>query len=117
MRRCRLGRRPWCPASGVEPGELAGQFLSSDLVGSHYDGTNNSGEILNVSGTCGGQIAFGTVNVWDDIISSTRQRSCGVIKHFENTNFSGDLYVHDGATNTLHNLGAMSNRTSSVTYD
>ncbi|HYI62348.1 MAG TPA: hypothetical protein VEW93_11165 [Acidimicrobiales bacterium] len=99
----------------VDPEELSNRSLLS-VVATHYANSGGAGAILDVGGSCDGSIAFATNDPWNNLISSTRQRSCGVIKHFDNINLTGDNEAHDGAGGTLLNLSSMDNRASSVGY-
>lgn len=100
----------------IDPEELGLRSLTN-LVGTHYDTTSGTGAILDVEGVCDSSTAFGSTDFWNNRIGSSRQRTCGAIKHFDNANLTGDSETHDGATNTLEALTGMDNRTTSIGYD
>jgi hypothetical protein len=101
----------------AEPGEFVGAMLSSVTVAVHYESTDGVGPALSVFGECGGSISFGAGDPWNNTIASTRHHACGNIKHFDNTNLTGDSKLTTGLLGILWpNLGTMQNRTSSVGY-
>ncbi len=105
----------WC--EWAEPGEFVGAMLSSVTVAVHYDNTDGFGSALTVTGECGGSIAFGAGDPWNNTIASTRHHACGNIKHFDNANLTGDNKLTTGPFGILWaSLGTMQNRTSSVGY-
>ncbi len=100
----------------VDPGEFAGRLLSSTVLATHYSGASAGGSFLNVSGNCGESIAFDSADPWNNVISSTRHRACGTIKHFANATLSGTYEETQGPANALFNLTTLDDMTSSIGY-
>ncbi len=100
----------------VDPEEIEDLSLLSTTVGSHYQGAAGSGSVLTVTGNCGESLGFSPSDPWNNIISSSRQRSCAGMKHWSNGNLTGDQEGHTGPSGSLINLTTMDNRTSSIMY-
>ncbi|HYI60499.1 MAG TPA: hypothetical protein VEW93_01690 [Acidimicrobiales bacterium] len=100
----------------VEPGEWAGSMLRSTTVATHYDGGGGVTPALTVTGNCNESISFSAGDPWNNAISSTRHRACGVIKHFDEAGMGGDNLVTTGGWGIVWDLPGMSNRSSSVGY-
>lgn len=100
----------------VEPGDMALRLMANNLIGTHYTLASGSGSYLNVFGSCGESISFGSSDPWNNEISSTRHRTCAGIKHFDYANLGGDSEANSLSPGVLVNLTYMNNRTSSVAY-
>lgn len=112
----RSGIRSEVDCEWVKPGEWVSTLNRSTILAIHYDGLSGAGDYLTVTGSCGSSISFGAGDPWNNVISSTQHRACGVIKHFDTANMGGDTLVTTGALGMLLSLLGMSNRTSSVSY-
>lgn len=93
---------------------------SSDVVlAEHYVNANGGGSSLTVwgSGCTGLGVSFASSDPWNDVISSTRHRACGNVKHFEHSTYSGSTQTTTGAFGQVANLNStMNDKTSSIKY-
>lgn len=106
----------WCDDEELDLESWAGAPLRSTLLATHYTGGSGTGMALNVLGTCNSGVSFGPSDPWNNVISSTRHRACGNIKHYDNDDYTGDNELTQGGPGALVNLTTMDDRTSSVEY-
>lgn len=93
---------------------------SSDVVlAEHFVNANGGGSSLTVwgSGCTGLGVSFASSDPWNDIISSTRHRACGNVKHFEHASYSGATQTTTGTFGQVVNLNStMNDKTSAIKY-
>jgi hypothetical protein len=85
---------------------------SGDVLARHYTGINGSGNVLTVTGSCGGSLQLS--GEWNDTISSTQHGICGRIKHFTDANGGGANQITMGGTANMN--GTLNDQVSSVYY-
>jgi uncharacterized protein affecting Mg2+/Co2+ transport len=93
---------------------------SSMVIARHYDLTNATGAVLDVTGTTctGAQVSFLSTDPWNNRITSTEHTVCGYAKHWSNSNYTGsNELTGNGTGGYVQNLGAtLNNATSSIDY-
>lgn len=85
--------------------------LAASTIAIHFDGRNNSGSSISISGTeCSG----GHVNLTNDWVNRIRSTAnfCPTVKFFDGFDKSGDAEATSGITN----LGPLDRRANSVSY-
>jgi hypothetical protein len=93
-------------------GAMLRAMQSGDVLARHYTGFNGTGNMLTVTGSCGGSLQL--TGEWNDTISSTQHGICGRIKHFTDVNGGGANQITTGGTANMN--GTLNDQASSVYY-
>jgi hypothetical protein len=90
------------------------QALAAFTLGRHYDGFNGTGSSISVVGSSCTGGWWNTPTAWDNRISSS-YHGCAALRHYDLPSTGGSFQLTTGV-GTVKNLGAMNNRTESVSY-
>lgn len=101
--------------SSLTPATAGEYLLLTSIIGTHYDGSNATGQSFSVVGDdCNGgglPVPIG----WNDRISSTTN-GCPTVTHYEHNNYTGSAYNTFGPGTNTNITGYMNNKTSSIKY-
>lgn len=99
------------PIDALKGPESRSAALASSTLAMHFDGRNNTGSSISISGTeCSG----GHVNLTSDWVNRIRSTAnfCPTVKFFDGFDKSGDAE----ATSGIANLGPLDRRANSISY-
>lgn len=103
-------------ASRAAGGDTAATSQASYLLAIHFDAGVSGYDLLVYGEACDGRGISLAGDWWNDRISTTQHRYCGTVKHIDHGDYTGDYEITSGGFGSIHFLGPLNNRVSSVRY-